>query len=200
MSQYPLFETIAVIDGKFQNLAFHQERVEKAFSDYFHQSCTFFLNQIDVPKLYSSGFYRCRIDYNEKTFEVHFYDYTPREIHQFQCVYTENLDYTFKYTDRKRLEILKNLKTDEVIIINNGFVSDCTIGNLLFLKKEKWYSSNHYLLKGTQLSRLLLEGKIELVDIRAEQLFDYEKVMMINALNPFNEERAISITSGSILR
>lgn len=200
MSQYPLFETMAVVDGKFRNIAFHQARVERTFQDYFKQNCTLFLNQMTIPKDYTSGFYRCRIDYNEKEFELNFYTYTPPNIHYFQCVYTENLDYSFKYTDRKRLETLKNLQSDEVIIINNGFVSDCTIGNLLFLKNEKWYSPNHYLLKGTQLSSLLAEGTIELVDIRAEQLFDYEKIMLINALNPFDLQRAIPITSGSILR
>lgn len=200
MLLYPLFETIAVVDGKFQNLDYHQTRVNFAFQTYFKQQCTLFLNQLSVPKAYLSGFYRCRIDYNQTEYNINFYNYTQKKIQQFQCVYTENLDYAFKYSDRKRLEILKNLQSDEVIIINNGFVSDCTIGNLLFFKQGQWYSPRHYLLKGTQLSRLLAEKKVELTDIRVDDLFHYEKVMMINALNPFNEERAISITSGSILR
>ncbi|MCT8736125.1 aminotransferase class IV, partial [Glaesserella parasuis] len=118
----------------------------------------------------------------------------------FQCVYVENFDYQFKYTDRLELEQLKQTACDEIILVNNGFISDCSIGNLLFLKQGKWYSPNHYLLKGTQLSHLLDEQKISLVDIPVEALFDYDQIMVINALNPFDLQRAVSITSGHILR
>ncbi len=112
----------------------------------------------------------------------------------------ENFDYQFKYTDRLELEQLKQTACDEIILVNNGFISDCSIGNLLFLKQGKWYSPNHYLLKGTQLSYLLHEQKISLADIPVEALFDYEQIMVINALNPFDLQRAAPITSGHILR
>ncbi|MDO9795428.1 branched-chain amino acid aminotransferase, partial [Glaesserella parasuis] len=72
--------------------------------------------------------------------------------------------------------------------------------NLLFLKQGKWYSPNHYLLKGTQLSYLLDEQKISLIDIPVEALFDYEQIMVINALNPFDLQRAVPITSDRIFR
>ncbi len=87
-----------------------------------------------------------------------------------------------------------------MIIINNGFVSDCSIGNLLFLKQKIWYSPQHYLLKGTQLTRLIEEKKVYLAEIRAENLFDYEQIMVINALNPFNSVRAVPMTSAHVFR
>lgn len=199
MCQFPLFETLAVVDGKFQNLFFHQQRVNLAFEYYLKTQCHLNLEKIIIPTAYQSGFFRCRIDYNNTEFSIEFFPYTRKHLQKFQCIYTENLDYKFKYSDRKRLDILKNLQSDEIIIVNNGFVSDCTIGNLLFLKKGKWYSPEHYLLKGTQLSTLLAQGLVELTPIKAEQLFDYEKMMVINALNPFDLTKAITIDSQSIL-
>lgn len=103
----------------------------------------------------------------------------------------ENWDYHLKFSDRKRFDLLPILQNEEVIILNNGYVSDCSIGNLLFLKQGIWYSPQHYLLKGTQLSKLLDEGKVVLAKIAKQDLHQYEKIMLINALNPFEEPRAL---------
>lgn len=202
MCQFPLFETLAVRDGKFQNLIFHQQRVNNAFQHFFRSKCILNLAEIAIPIEFQQGFFRCRIDYSQSDFIVSFYPYQPRKIERFQLVYTDNLDYQFKYSDRKRLNFQEKLSpqlADEVIIINNGFVSDCSIGNLLFYKKGKWFSPQHYLLKGTQLSYLLDQNKVTLLPIKAEEIFSFEQIMLINALNPFDLTRAIPISASSIL-
>lgn len=196
MCQFPLFETIAILDGKPQNLAYHQARFEQAMRDYFQVEPLWQLaDLITVPKEYQQGLVRCRLDYNACDYRVQFFVYTPRKFSRLQCVYTENLDYRFKYADRKRLDSLKTLQSDEVIIINNGCVSDCTIGNLLFFKAGKWYSSCDYLLKGTQLSYLVDQGVVELVKIPVETISTYEKVMIVNALNSFKNGQIITISN-----
>lgn len=192
MCQYPIFETIAILDGKPQNLEYHQARMNEAIKDYFHQANPFALeNIIQVPKEYQSGLIRCRIDYNEKEYKMLFATYKKREIKNYQCVYLDKLDYRFKYSDRSNFEKIKTDK-DEVIIIQNNKVTDCRIGNLLFLKENIWYSPKDYLLKGTQLSRLLAEHKVVLKEILAGEIPQYEQIMMINAMNPFDTSQAIS--------
>ncbi|WGE78420.1 aminotransferase class IV family protein [Actinobacillus equuli] len=201
MYRFPLFETIAIIDGEPQNLAYHQQRFESAIKLYFNAQPQWQLAEvICVPDEFQQGSVRCRIDYNASEFEQQFFLYTPRKINSFQCVYTEDLDYRFKYSDRKRLDSLKTLQADEVIIINNGKVSDCTIGNLLFLKQGQWFSSQDYLLKGTQLSKLLEAGMVQLVQITSQDLPQYEQVMMVNALNPFDLQRALPISAINFAR
>lgn len=201
MSHYPLFETLSLINGKFQNLSFHQERMDHAFNDYLKVKPNFNLSDIVIPNEYQQGIFRCRIDYNINKYEMQISPYTPRKIEQFQCVHVENFDYSFKFTDRKRLDSFKNLQktNQEILIINNGKVSDCTIGNLLFLKNSRWYSPKDYLLKGTQLAYLLEQSLVELVTINTKDLLEYEAVMMINALNPFDLKRAIVINKHSII-
>lgn len=194
MSLYPTFETLSIIDGVVQNIEYHQARFENTMRTFFNKTPDIQLAAlIKVPEEYRVGKIRCRIDYNHEAFEVKYFPYTPKEIHTFQCVYVEGLDYRFKYSDRQCLEKLKTENADEVIIINNGFVSDCTIGNLLFLKQNQWYSPTHFLLKGTQLSYLLAQNQVCLTEISVADLSSFEKVMMINALNPFDEKRAISV-------
>lgn len=194
MSLYPIFETLSIIDGVVQNIEYHQARFENTIRTFFNKTPDIQLSGlINPPKEYCSGKIRCRIDYNHEAFEVKYFPYVPKVIRTFQCVYVEGLDYHFKYSDRQCLEKLKTESADEVIIINNGFVSDCTIGNLLFLKQNQWYSSTHFLLKGTQLSYLLAQNQVCLTEISVADLSSFEKVMMINALNPFDEKRAISV-------
>lgn len=196
MCRFPLFETIAIIDGESQNLAYHQQRLESTMNQYFHtQPQQQLADMICVPDEFQQGSVRCRIDYNASEFQQQFSLYSPRKINSFQCVYTEDLDYCFKYSDRKRLDSLKTLQADEIIIINNGKVSDCTIGNLLFYRKGKWFSSQDYLLKGTQLTKLVETGVVDLVQITAQDLLQYEQIMMVNALNPFDLQRALPISA-----
>ncbi|WGE35124.1 aminotransferase class IV family protein [Actinobacillus genomosp. 1] len=201
MCRFPLFETISVIDGEPQNLAYHQQRFESTINQYFHtQPQQQLADMICVPDEFQQGSVRCRIDYNASEFQQQFSLYSPRKINSFQCVYTEDLDYRFKYSDRKRLDSLKTLQADEVIIINNGKVSDCTIGNLLFLKQGQWFSSQDYLLKGTQLTKLVETGIVELVQITQQDLSQYEQIMMVNALNPFDLQRALPISAINFAR
>ncbi|MBV6533691.1 branched-chain amino acid aminotransferase, partial [Ursidibacter maritimus] len=108
MYQYPLFETLAVINGEFNHLYYHQQRVNNAFLHYFQSECRLDLANIDIPDEFKQGFSRCRIDYNQENYKINFYPYTPKKITQFKLVYTQNLDYQFKYSDRKRLDLLKN--------------------------------------------------------------------------------------------
>ncbi|QNS15125.1 aminotransferase class IV family protein [Mannheimia bovis] len=192
MCQFPLFETLSIIDGNIQNLPYHQQRFEQAVWEYFSCEPTFTLAQIlVVPEAYQQGKVRCRIDYNASAFEITFFPYSPKQVERFRCVEVENWDYHLKFSDRKRFDLLNILQNEEVVIINNGNVSDCSIGNLLFLKDGVWYSPQDYLLKGTQLTRLLEEGKVYLTKITQADLGQYEKIMLINALNPFNECRAL---------
>lgn len=70
-------------------------------------------------------------------------------------------------------------------------VTDCSIGNLLFLKDNHWYTPDTPLLQGTQRAYLLEAQKVHLANIDKNDIWQYEKVMMINALNAFDENRAI---------
>ncbi|QLB42277.1 branched-chain amino acid aminotransferase [Mannheimia pernigra] len=192
MCQFPLFETVSIIDGQIQNLPYHQQRFQQAVREYFGCEPKFTLLQILlVPNTYQKGKVRCRIDYNATEFEIKFFDYSPKQVQRFRCVEVENWDYHLKFSDRKQFDFLNILQNEEVIIINNGNVSDCSMGNLLFLKAGIWYSSQDYLLKGTQLTRLLEQQKVHLIKIIKADLGEYEKIMLINALNPFDESRAL---------
>ena len=73
MSQFPVFETIAILDGIPQNLAFHQARMDNAIEELFKQTSVFNLAEIiQVPERYQNGLVRCRIDYNQQDYHIIF--------------------------------------------------------------------------------------------------------------------------------
>lgn len=129
---------------------------------------------------------------------VQCFDYTPKHISRLKIIHHNDIDYRYKYNDRTQLNLLLNtaksaFDVDEIIIVKQGKVSDCTIGNLLFGRQGRWYTPNTPLLRGTQRQFLLDQGRIALADIGVDELKNYEKLMIINALNPFDERRALPI-------
>lgn len=58
----------------------------------------------------------------------------------------------------------------------------------------QWFCSQDYLLKGTQLTKLLEHGQVQLTEISLADVANYERIMMVNALNPFDERRALPIS------
>ena len=61
---FPLFETIAIENGKIKNIALHQARYEHSLITYYGKSeITFFnlLDLIQVPKKLHNKLVRCRL-------------------------------------------------------------------------------------------------------------------------------------------
>ena len=90
-----------------------------------------------------------------------------------------------KYSDRSLINKLFDQRgsCDEIIIIKNGKVTDCSIGNLIFRQGKKWYTPDSPLLLGTQREKLLQEGKIQERTIFQEDIVNFDEIKIINAMN-----------------
>ncbi|MDH2999580.1 hypothetical protein A1D23_05665 [Chelonobacter oris] len=185
---YPLIETIAVQNGALQNLPCHQQRYRRALADYYPNRAVRELDlaTIEVPNAFRHGLVRCRLDYNAEQQQVRFFPYQRRTIRTFRPLVCDHIDYHLKYSDRTLLDQLYAQRgdCDEILIIKNGLVTDCSIGNLVLLQNGIWYTPELPLLYGTQRAKLLAENKIRLRNISAQHLADYEEIRLINALNP----------------
>ena len=197
-----LFETLAIKHGQILNLEYHQIRYNHALN-YLKTLGVAINDELwnlkniikNIP--INNHLIRCRVDYDGMNASVQFFDYTPKIIQSF-CVVNSDINYCHKYANRDKLTHLLKQNADEVIIIKNDKVTDCTIGNLLFFKNGIWYTSDTPLLSGTQRAYLLDIRQIHLTAIYKNDIFNYEKIMMINALNPFDENRAIMINAQTI--
>lgn len=189
---FPLFETIAIEQGKILNLAQHQARYEQSLRQFYGKSAVKIYDLLEILQkntalwtTLESPLVRCRIDYHATDYHIKCFSYQRKTYRTFQPVIDDDIDYGLKYADRTRLNALLQQKgdCDEIMIIKQGCVTDCSIGNLIFRQGEQWFTPDTPLLAGTQRAFLLAQGKIQTRRILLENIPHFEEIRLINALN-----------------
>ncbi len=191
---FPLFETFRYENGQLYHLDFHLERYQRSIWEFFGKHIhapifeEIFMQFVQYQQLPQTGLYRLRLAYNLTNFDLQIFPYERKVYRAFKPIECDDINYHLKFTDRHHLQKLLAQKdeADEVIIIKNGCVTDCTIGNLVFRSGNSWFTPNTPLLAGTQRAYLLATQQIQSVPIRQNDLNQFEEVRLINALNPLN--------------
>lgn len=188
-----LFETLCIEKGQVQNLALHQQRYENSLREFYagQPYKIFSLAKILQKNTalwanLQSPIIRCRIDYNATQYHLQCFPYQRKTYQRFQPVICDDIDYHLKYSNRAIFNELLKQKgdCDEIMIIKNGKVTDCSIGNLVLRQGSQWFTPDSPLLIGTQRSKLLQERKIIEREILLSDLPLYQEIRLINALNP----------------
>jgi len=193
---FPFFETIRVQDGFIEGFGRHLSRMRQtcqhSFGVFHHENI---ISGIAVPQKHIAGLVKLNIFYNRDSFEVRFSPYTPMPIQNIVVVECRpDFDYSYKFTNREYLnELLSSVPgADEIIIIKNGHVTDTSKANIVFEKDHKYYTPDTCLLNGTMRQHLIRSKRIFEKAMRAEDVFSYEKMYFINALNPLETAMALS--------
>ncbi|MFZ7234809.1 aminotransferase class IV family protein [Avibacterium avium] len=190
---FPLFETLCIEKGQVQNLALHQQRYENSLREFYAgQPYEIFSLAKILQKntaLWAnnqSPIIRCRIDYNATQYRLQCFPYQRKNYQRFQPVICDDIDYHLKYSNRAIFNELLKQKgdCDEIIIVKQGKITDCTIGNLILRQGSQWFTPDSPLLIGTQRTALMQQNKIKVWSILLTDLADYEEIRLINALNP----------------
>ncbi|MDH5399977.1 MAG: aminotransferase class IV [Cyclobacteriaceae bacterium] len=192
-------ESIKVSQGKPGLLELHQERLDRTYNKFFPKATPPCLRKmIALPdNLPINIVYKCRVVYGKTIENVSYTPYVLRPVKQLKIVHADDLDYSFKYEDRKALQRLFETRgdADDVLIVKNGFVTDTSYANVvLFHPEAGWVTPQHCLLDGVQRQYLLRQGKIRAVPIREEDLWDYTEARIINAMITLEESPATVIS------
>ena len=190
MSQF--IETLKILDGEPMNLFWHNKRLAKARREnYGIEEPLNLVDFIRVPDEFQSGTVKCRIFYSEAITEITFHPHIPRNVTTLKMVVDDQIDYAFKYADRRRLEILLRKQPDkngDILIIKNGFVTDTSYSNIVFHDGSRWVTPDTPLLAGTQRDKLIHEGIITEASITPDDLNRFKKARLINSLLEFDGE------------
>jgi 4-amino-4-deoxychorismate lyase len=184
-----LLESIRLNDGEFQNLFYHERRMNQALKYLCgaqeHFDLEEFLNKIERP---GNGLYKCRMVYDDTSRDVEFIPYQYKEISSLRVVEHDRVSYEFKYTDRKLIDRLYGLKKecDDVLIVKRGLVTDSSYSNIIFRRGKRWYTPWSALLKGTMRSSLLERNIIHEEEIRVDDIKTFESFKLINAMLQFD--------------
>ena len=192
------FETVCIKNGIPQHLEWHERRMNLARREFFGEVRPILPEEaISLPGSMLTGVVRCNIHYDDEVKQVIYKKYEKRVIRSLKLVYYPDIDYHFKFTDRLVLESLFKLRgpCDEVVIVKNGFITDTTVSNLIFLSGNTWFTPATPLLEGTCRNRLLYEGRITARDIRVKDLNLFTDCKLINAMRDPDEESAIPVSA-----
>ncbi|MBN1650387.1 MAG: aminotransferase class IV [Bacteroidales bacterium] len=193
MSQF--IESIRILNGTIELSDYHNDRFNATRKSFFCVDEDIDLVQcIAIPKAFRKGLVKCRVLYDLAILDMQFVHYQAAPIRTLQLV-DASVNYAYKFANREQLNALKAKanSADEVLIVNNGKVSDTSFSNILFYKNGHWFTPDSPLLAGVQREFLLNRGQIEELRISPQELSQFESFMLINAMLPFDESRALPI-------
>lgn len=191
-------ETIKIKNGKALALPYHQARMDRTIShlvstsheesiSHFSFLISHFNHLSPTPEM---DLYKARVVYGAEGVEtIEYSPYKMKEIHSLKVVKNDDIDYTYKSTDRSQLNALAAQKgdCDEIIIVKNGLLTDTSFTNLALYDGSSWLTPKHPLLHGTKRAQLLEAGIIREADLTLEDLKRAQKVSLFNAMIDFGE-------------
>ena len=191
-----LLETIYLKDGQLQNIEYHNQRFNETKKAIFgNLEMTDLIDLIYIPKEYKTGNFRCRVVFENGIESINFVKYQQKNLKKLKLIDIGDWDYHYKYADRSFLTqlLVENPDVDEVIMTQNGFITDCTIANLAFYDGKNWFTPSTPLLKGTKRSQLLDKALIMEREIRIEDISQYEGVCLINCFRNLRLEDLVQL-------
>lgn len=191
-------ETIQVNQGELKNLEFHQDRFERTRREVLGLKKHPGLDQvIRLPRGLEQGRYKCRVTYRKEIELIEFESYQVSRIRSLKLVYSDSIDYGYKYADRSDLEKLFEQRgdCDDILVVKNNCVTDSFFANVLLWDGSGWVTPDTPLLPGTMRESLLRRGLIREGNISPEDLRQYQKIKLINAMNDLQGADEIPVES-----
>lgn len=184
-----LIESIQLNFGRFHRLHYHQARMDYAIQQNFSSKSSINLAEFLQSQSYpQTGLIKCRIVYTQLIEKIEFIPYTPSPISSLKIVHDNEIDYTFKFEDRTRIQSLLQQRQycDDVLIIKNGFVTDTSYCNILFYDGYQWITPITPLLKGTMRQMLIDAAEIKEERITIQDITSFKKFRLINSMLGFD--------------
>lgn len=190
-----LVESIKVLNKKLYNIAYHNIRMNNSRAELFNVKGQIDLGKIiSLPDDLSNELYKCRVIYSQEIINIDFQRYKKKKIDCLQIVNDNEISYSHKFEDRTKFEKhLRESKSDEILIIKNGLVTDTSFSNVVFFDGAKYFTPSSPLLKGTKRAKLIAESIINEEEIKLKDIQKFKFIYLINALLDLNEENKIPI-------
>jgi 4-amino-4-deoxychorismate lyase len=183
-------ESIKLLDGIFYRLEFHQMRMNIC-SELFYPDADFIHLQSALTNSHSpqSGLFKCKVTFDSEILKIEYFPYKKRKINSLRIVPTEIESLPYKNEDRKDYNLSFGLrgKYDDVLLVRKGLLTDTSICNIALFDGLSWLTPAKPLIYGVNRASLLEEGKIIEKDIKQDELKNFSKIRLFNAMIEFGE-------------
>nr|MBP7472598.1 aminotransferase class IV [Prevotella sp.] len=186
---YRFIETIRIENGNAQRLSFHQKRMDETCSHFNLEKTRICISNL-IKNCPAKGTYKFRMVYGQDGVEdISCQKYTMKKIESLKIVDGGDIDYSYKYEDRSRLDLLTGMKADcdNIIISKNGLLTDTSYTNLALFDGVKWITPRNPLLNGTMRRFLLQDEKITEDDIKITDLAKFKQIALFNSMIDFGK-------------
>lgn len=183
-SMCQLIETIKVLNKNLCNIKYHNQRMNKARKDLFNLKDEVDLKEIiKIPQEIDDKIYKCRVIYSKEIENIEFEIYRFMELKTLKLVYCNDIEYSYKYKNRDKINKLREKKEncDDIAVVKNGLITDGSYFNLVFFKDGRWYTPKNPLLNGTKREKLIKSNILTEKDINVDEIKDYSIISPINA-------------------
>lgn len=183
-------EAIKLKDGEFYRLKYHQQRMEKVFKMFYPEipviDLEAYLHTLTIPE---NGTYKCRIVYDDEIRQVEFIPYQLRSVKTLKLIEINIESTGYKPEDRTAINQVFDQRGeyDDVLLVRNGLLTDTSYSNIALYSGKEWITPRIPLLYGTQRAYLIENKLIVEEDIPAENLRNYQKIRLFNAMIEFGE-------------
>lgn len=184
-----LIESIKLDSGRFHRLHYHQVRVDRTQFDLFQLKNAINLSTEIAKHPYpKTGLFKCRIVYEKQLESIEFLPYEVKKVESLKIVHDDSIEYPYKYEDRNQISTLFDQRQfcDDVLIVKNGFITDCSYSNIIFFDGDKWVTPNTPLLKGTMRQFLLDAAEIKEQPVTIQDIPSFKSFRLINAMMGFD--------------
>ena len=174
-------------NGKLMNLSYHRERMERTLLHFWPGALYPDLEKELHEMPLQEGLFKVRVLYDGKGIcRVESMPYSVRTVRSLKLVEGGDIEYSYKSTDRARLQALLEQKgeADEIVIVKNGRLTDTSFSNIALYDGSSWYTPQYPLLKGTMRQSLLDKGLLKVADLLSDDWNCFEKVALINSMMP----------------
>ena len=186
-----LIESIKIFNGRLYNLQRHENRMQRSRAALLSQDFPpiKLRKHINIPNDLNKGLVKCRIVYGVEIEEITYVPYVSKNIRTLKLVKDSSIDYAHKYLDRDHINDLLAQRDDcdDIIIVKDGMLTDSSYSNIALLRNGVWYTPSTNLLNGTRRQQLIEQGRIIEKKIPVNDINQYEKVSLINAMIGLNK-------------
>ncbi len=181
------FETLKIQNGIIQNLHLHNSRLNRTILENFNITTDIDLSQyINIPSKEKN--YRCKVLYTKTIEDIEFYPLKNRVFQSFKLIET-NIKYTYKSTNRKKIDLLFKQRgaCHDIIMVKDGILTDTSIANIAFFDGSVWITPKTPLFKGIYREYLLKHKLILEKNVRIKEVENYTGFAIMNAILGFHE-------------
>ena len=200
---YRFIESICIRDGMIRDPEVHLRRIGRTLEHFYGRfDAGLFWPRFELTPFPPEGKYKWRLLYDRRgVFHAEINRYAPRVIRKLRMVHGDDLDYSFKFFDRTRIDSLFDARgsADDILIVKNGYITDASYANVILWDGHFWWTPDRPLLPGTQREKLLKEGRIRERPVLASGIGAYKKFKLINAMLSLEEGPELIIDPNTIV-